>query len=278
MARWSEAFDVRGRRVAQILVGRGDFDSRQRYLNIRNCVAALLERGVVPIVNENDTVATEEISLGDNDVLAAKLAVAVAADALVILTTAPGVLDGDDRVVTEASTTQQLAGLVRREKSRQGRGGMGTKVEAARIASLSGIPTVIAPGRPAHNLAEILAGMPLGTHVHGARARHAARRLWISMSATPAGAIEIDEGAAAAITRRGASLLAKGVRGVTGRFEVGDVLLIRDHQGREIGRGLTNLSADELRQVVGRDSHEFAGILGRQAHEEVIHRDNLAMT
>ncbi len=278
MSHWREAFDVRQRRVAQLLVGRGDFDSRERYLNIRNCLAALLDRGVAPIVNENDTVATDEISLGDNDILASKLAVTVAADALIILTTAAGVLDADEQIVSEASTTQELAGLVRQEKSRQGRGGMGTKVEAARIASLSGIPTIIAPGRPASNLRAILDGEDIGTFIHGARARHAGRRLWISMTATPTGTIEIDEGAADAVIHRGASLLARGVCGVTGRFEVGDVLLIRDRQGREIGRGLSNLSADELRQVVGRDSREFEAVLGRQAHEEVIHRDNLAVT
>ena len=278
MSSWRESFSVRNRPVAQLLVGRGDFDSRERYLNIRNCVACLLGAGAVPIVNENDTVATDEISLGDNDVLAAKLAVAVAADALVILSTVPGVLDADGNVVEAASTTHELAGLVRQEKSRQGRGGMSTKIEAGRIASLSGIHTVIGPGRPADTIARIIAGESVGTMLRGARARHVGRRLWISTTATPAGTVEIDRGAMNALIDRGASLLAKGVTGVTGRFEVGDVLMIRDDRGREIGRGLSNLAAEELRQVIGCDSDQFEARLGRQTHEEVIHRDNLAIT
>ncbi len=278
MAHWHDAFSVRKTPVGQVLLGRDDFDSRDRFLNIRNCISCLLRFGVVPIINENDTVATEEISLGDNDVLAAKLATAVRADALVILSTAGGVMDDTGRIVAEAPEPEALASFVREGMSGQGRGGMRTKLEAARIASRIGIPTVIAPGRPAEVIGAVLRGETVGTLVNAGLGRHAGRRSWIALSATPVGTLDVDAGAAAALLERGASLLAKGVRAVEGRFDVGDVVLVRDPEGREVARGLTNFSADELRTVKGRDSREFGEILGRQAHAEVIHRDNLAVT
>jgi len=278
MSHWHDAFGVRKTSVGQVLLGRDDFDSRDRFLNIRNCISCLLRFGVVPIVNENDTVATEEISLGDNDVLAAKLATAVRADALVILSTAGGVLDPAGRVVPEAAEPEALATFVREGMSGQGRGGMRTKLEAARIASRIGIPTVIAPGRPAEVIGAVLRGETVGTLVNAGLDRHAGRRSWIALSATPEGTLDVDAGATAALLERGASLLAKGVRGVEGRFDVGDVVVVRDPDGREIARGLTNFSADELRAIQGKDSREFAERLGRQAHAEVIHRDNLAVT
>jgi len=279
MARWHEAFGVRSRGVAQILVSRTDFDSRDRFLNMRNCIHCLLELGVVPIINENDTVATEEISLGDNDVLAAKLATAVLADALIILSTAGGVMDDRNQLIPSAPDAESLRRYVRADKSGQGRGGMTTKLEAARVASLVGIPTIIAPGRPAGVVGDLLRGDPVGTYIGQSIApadvdRRAGRRVWIALTATPAGTIDVDDGAANAITQRGASLLAKGVRGATGRFEVGDVVAVRGPSG-EVARGLTNVSSDELRLVMGKDSRDFDAILGRQSHAEVIHRDNL---
>lgn len=278
MSKWHEAFSVRNVEVAQILVGRGDFDSRERFLNIRNCLSCLHDHAVVPIVNENDSVATEEISLGDNDILAANLASAMRADLLVILTTVGGVETDAGHVIDRAEDAERLLQHVRAERSTQGRGGMRTKVEAARIASRSGTPTLIGPGRPVDRLASMLAGQPVGTLVLAQQARHAGRRLWIAMTATPAGRIEVDDGAASAIAERGASLLAKGITGVVGRFGVGDVVSIMDARGREIARGLTNLTSDELALVKGRASSEFETILGRRAHEEIVHRDNLATT
>jgi glutamate 5-kinase len=280
MALWHEAFGVRKRSVAQILLSRSDFDSRDRFLNIRNCAGVLLERGVTPIVNENDTVATEEISLGDNDVLAAKLATAVLADALVILSTAGGVMDATGKVVPEAPDAASLTSYIRTDMSGQGRGGMTTKLEAARIASLIGVPTVIAPGRPADTLGRVLRGEAIGTCITAAGTaseRHGGRRTWIGLSATPSGTLEIDDGAARALRERGASLLAKGVRAVSGTFNSGDVVLVRDAQGREVARGLTNFSSSELSAVRGRDSGEFEAILGRQTHAEVVHRDNMVV-
>ena len=276
MSQWHEAFGVRGLGVAQILVGRADFDSRERFLNIRNCLGCLNDHRIVPIVNENDSVATEEISLGDNDILAAKLASAMRADLLVILTTVAGVETSTGQVLDRAEDAERLVQLIRTERSAQGRGGMRTKIEAARIATRSGTPTIIGPGRPPGSLASMLAGESLGTLILGREARHAGRRLWIAMTATPVGAVTVDAGAAGAITQRGASLLAKGVTRFTGRFGVGDVVSIVDASGAEIARGLTNFTSEELAIVKGRASSEFEALLGRQAHDEIIHRDNMA--
>lgn len=277
MSLWREAFDVRGVPVAQILLSRTDFESRERYLNIRNCVHTLHDMRAVPIVNENDTVATEEISLGDNDGLAAKLAVAVQADALVILTTGPGVLDDRDQLVHESPDAAGLARYVRPMKTSQGRGGMATKVQACRDAGEAGIPTVIAPGRPAVTLSRVLAGERVGTCCAAADDKRLGRRNWIATGARPAGRLTLDDGAARAVRERGASLLAKGVTNVEGAFSVGDVVSLLDASGREIARGLTNLSSDEARAVMGRRSSEFEAVLGRRSHDEVVHRDNMAV-
>jgi glutamate 5-kinase len=277
MSLWREAFAVRGRAVAQVLVGRSDFDARDRFLNIRNCITSLHERGIVPIVNENDAVATEEISLGDNDVLAAKLASAVRAEALLLLTTAPGVLDHASRVIPEAASHAELERFVTEGRTTQGRGGMRTKLEAARLAGVAGASTVIASGRPPGALHEIIAGRVVGTCIRAGAATHAGRRVWIALATTPVGDVRVDRGAADALRNRGASLLAKGVTGVDGSFAVGDCVRIVDEHGNAIGRGLTNLSADELDRVRGRASSELADILGRRAHDEVIHRDNMVI-
>lgn len=277
MSLWREAFELRRVPAAQILLSRSDFDSRERYLNVRNCVHQLHALGAVPIVNENDTVATEEISLGDNDGLAAKLAVAVQAEALVILTTGPGVLDAGDALVHEAQDAAILARHVRPMKTTQGRGGMATKVQACRDASEAGIPTVIAPGRPVTTLTRVLAGERVGTCCAAAEDKRLGRRNWIATGATPSGTITLDAGAAHAVRERGASLLAKGVTAVEGAFEVGDVVSLRDSAGNEIARGLSNLTRDELKAVLGRPSAEFEAILGRRVHEEVVHRDNLVL-
>lgn len=278
MDRWTDAFDATNTRIAQVLVNRTDFDDRARYLNIRNCISRLHDAGVIPLVNENDTVATEEISLGDNDILAAKLAAAVRAEALVILTTVPGVEDANANIIHATNDPDALVAHIRTEKSTQGRGGMTTKVEAARIASLGGCSTCIAPGRPAANLRDLLTNDSLGTFVASPYARHAGRRLWIAHTATPMGVLTIDDGAVNALTTRGASLLARGIRKVNGKFEAGDVVSIQNTEGREIARGLTNFTSDELRVIAGQDSRHFESILARRTHDEAIHRDNLAIS
>ena len=281
MTLWREAFAAHNIPVAQMLLTRADFDSRERYLNIRNCAAALEEWGkssVVTIVNENDTVATEEISVGDNDILAANMAVAIRAEALVILTTVDGVERAGGEIITEAVNIAELRAHVREDRSGQGRGGMATKLEAARLASEAGIPTVIGPGRPASVVEDILAGEPIGTLLAGDDRGHRGKKRWIALAATPSGTIRVDDGAVSVLRTKKASLLAKGVTGCEGRFEIGDVVSVCDPGGREIARGLSNLTTEELKAVMGRASSEFEAILGRRAHEEVIHRDNLALS
>lgn len=279
MSLWNEAFSVRSVPVAQVLLGRGDFDSRERFLNIRNCISRLLEVGAVPIINENDTVATDEISLGDNDLLSAKIAAAVQADLLVILTGVGGVLDASGAVVADAPSADALVPLVRTEKSAQGRGGMSSKLAAARAAGLSAVPTIIAPGRPADSLSRACRGEHVGTFIAApADARVAGKRLWIGLGVTPSGAVLVDDGAAKAVRERGASLLARGVTGLTGAFEVGDAVIVRRaSDNSDIARGLTNFSSKELAKIIGAESARFEEALGRQAHDEVIHRDNLVM-
>jgi len=278
MRRWSEALEREGIHAAQLLVSRADFDSRERFLNFRNCLASLDALGAVAIVNENDTVATEEISLGDNDVLAAKAAIASGAEALIALTSAPGVQRADGTVVDRAETPDELEHLVREEATTLGRGGMRTKILAAQLATRAGVACVIGPGRPADALERILSGEPVGTLVPPADAAPSAKRRWIALTTTPLGAIHLDDGAARAVTQRNASLLARGVTSCDGAFDVGDPVALLDPAGREIARGLTNLSAAELRIVQGRDSGEFESLLGRRSHEEVVHRDNLVLT
>lgn len=279
MSLWGEALSVRGTPAAQVLLSRADFDSRDRFLNIRNCLTRLLEMGAVPVVNENDTVATEEISLGDNDLLSAKIAAAVQADLLVILTGVGGVLDESGRVIAHALGADSLSRFVRAEKSTQGRGGMASKLAAARAAGLKGSSVVIAPGRPAESLGRVLAGETVGTLITPpAEARVAGRRLWIGVGVTPSGSVSVDAGAERALRERGASLLARGVTSVAGAFEVGDVVTVVSAGGSEIARGLINFSSAEAARIVGLESSRFEDVLGRQAHEEVIHRDNLVLT
>lgn len=275
---WSESLGVRRLAAAQVLLSRTDFDSRERFLNIRNCIGRLLELGMVPIVNENDTVATEEISLGDNDLLSAKIAGATQAELLIILTGVGGVLDGAGAVVPESEGVEPLLGLIRSEKSTQGRGGMGSKLAAARAAGLSGVPTIIAPGRPPTSLGRAARGDPIGTFIAApGDGRVVGKRVWIGLGVTPEGAVLIDDGASRAVRERGASLLARGVTGVTGAFDVGEVIAVKAPDGREIARGLSNFSSAELQAIRGVESARFEEVLGRQAHDEVIHRDNLVV-
>ncbi len=276
VAAWDEAMSAAGVRTAQVLVSRSDFDSRERFLNVRNCLTALFAHGLVPIVNENDAVATEEIALGDNDVLAAKLAHAAHAQALVLLTSAPGVTSGDGCVVAQADGVASLRAHVRSERTGQGRGGMGTKLDAAQAAASAGIPTVIGPGRPAEGIGAIARGDAVGTLVRPAE-RVASRGAWIALAATPAGTIVVDAGAGRALRERGASLLPKGITALEGGFSPGDVVAIVGPNREPIGRGLTNLAAHELERVMGLDSSELAGVLGRRVHDEAVHRDNLVL-
>ena len=267
--------------TAQLLLTRGDFDDRVRFLNIRNCVNHLHRQGCVPIINENDTVAVEELEamrFGENDVLAAMICNALRADTLVLLTVVDGLQDSRRRRIDLVENIHEVMSMVRASKSRLGKGGMGTKVQAARLVSDAGELAVIAHGREPNVLPRLFDGEAIGTVFAPASRKLDSRSRWIGLTKQPAGTIEIDQGATTALTERGKSLLASGIVGLTGQFTRGDVVMVRSARGREIARGLTNYPADELRLIKGHRSTQFEKILGRPAFAEVVHRDNLVIT
>ena len=278
MTHWHEAFAEHGLGVGQVLLTRADFDDRLRYLNIRNCVGKLQEMGCVPVLNENDSVAVEEIRFGDNDLLAALMCNALRADVLLLLTSVDGLLDEKGRVLDRVDNVIDKLALVRQdEKTGFGSGGMQSKLEAARVVVEAGELAVIASGREPDVIRRVLDGERLGSVFAPAVRKLDSRQRWIGLTARPAGAVTIDLGAAEAIRGKGKSLLATGVRDMTGRFERGDVVMVRDPNGREIARGLTNYSADELRLIQGKRSNQLAAALGRPAYKAVVHRDNLVV-
>ncbi len=280
MAHMRDAFSRHGIVTAQMLLTRGDFDDRDRFLNLRNCVAHLHALGALPIINENDTVAVDELRFGDNDVLAAMMCNALRADALVLLTMADGLLDKggakvelvEDILATIAAARQQDF-----KKSTWGTGGIVAKLEAVRLVVEAGELAVIAHGREPDVLPRLLAGEPLGTVFVPAQRKLDSRQRWIALTKRPAGTVTIDDGAVAAVTQRGKSLLAGGIVEVTGRFERGEVLMVRDASGREVARGLTNYADADIRLIQGKKSTQFEKLLGRPAYAEVIHRDNLVI-
>ena len=274
---WHEALAPHGLNASQLLLTRADFDDRLRYLNIRNCIAKLHELKAVPVLNENDTVAVEEIRFGDNDLLAALTCSSLKADALILLTSVPGLLDAQGNVIDRVDDVLELVQHVRREKSSWGSGGMQTKLEAARVAVESGELAVIADGRAPDVLKRLLAGEQLGTVFAPAERRLDSRQRWIGLTARPAGTVAIDAGAAEALTKKATSLLATGVTGLTGRFDRGDVVMLCDPSGREVARGLTNYTADELRLIQGKKSNQLAAVLGRPAYKAVVQRNNLVV-
>jgi glutamate 5-kinase len=280
MAHMRDAFARHGIVTAQMLLTRGDFDDRDRFLNLRNCVAHLHALGALPIINENDTVAVEEIRFGDNDMLAAMMCNALRADAMVLLTMADGLLDRggtkvelvDDILATIAAAKQENYA-----KSAWGTGGIVAKLEAVRLVVEAGELAVIAHGREPDVLLRLISGEKLGTVFVPAQRKLDSRQRWIALTKRPAGTVTIDDGAVVAVTQRGKSLLAGGIVEVTGRFERGEVLMVRDSVGREVARGLSNYADGEVRLIQGKKSCQFEKALGRPAYAEVIHRDNLVV-
>jgi glutamate 5-kinase len=275
---WHDAFSRHDLHVAQMLLTRGDFEDRGRYLNIRNCIAELHNLNAIPIVNENDTVAVDEIRFGDNDILAALVTNAIPADALVLLSVVDGLHDSDGQVVDLVEDPLAMRMLVTGEKSALGSGGMETKLEAARRVTDAGEIAVIANGRTPDVLTKLTAGERVGTVFVPAHRKLASRERWIGMAVRPGGVLVVDEGAANALRVRGKSLLATGITEITGNFDKGEVVIIRDQRGREVGRGLINYAAEEVRTIQGRRSSEFEKLLGRRAYDEVVHRDNLVVS
>jgi glutamate 5-kinase len=284
MALYEKHFSVHGIRVAQVLLTHDDLASRRRYLNAKHTILTLLEAEVIPIVNENDTVAVEEIQFGDNDNLSALVAVLIEADLLVILSDVEGLCDRDPRTSGDARLITLVEkgadGLVCSvgEAGPLGRGGMATKLQAAHKAALSGIPTVITDGRREQSLTLVFdPAIVTGTLFLPLADRLASRKHWIAYTLKPAGMLVIDAGAWAAIRERGSSLLPPGVREVRGIFGEGECVACLDPNGHEFARGLVNYSSSDLERIKGARTSQIEKILGYKMSDEVIHRDDLAL-
>tara|TARA_R100000005_G_scaffold96272_1_gene81975 strand:+ start:1554 stop:2681 length:1128 start_codon:yes stop_codon:yes gene_type:complete len=269
---------------AQVLLGHDDITARDRYLNARSTLTTLLRLGVVPVINENDTVVTDEIRFGDNDTLAALVANLIDADALLLLTDQQGLYEEDPRLnpfavlVDTRDVHDEALDRMAGEGGALGRGGMITKLRAARLAARSGTETVIASGRHPDVVAQVAAGSALGTWLRTGRQSENARKQWLAGMVRIPGSLELDAGAVRVLRESGRSLLPVGVRAVTGQFDRGDMVLCVDQEGREVARGLVNYSADEARRIMGKPSVEIAPLLGYQGDEELIHRDNLVLS
>lgn len=281
---WESAFQRHALHTAQVLLTHEDLSNRRRYLNARSTLRTLVDLRVVPVVNENDAVANEELRFGDNDTLAALVANLVEADLLILLTDQDGLFDSDPRsnpdarLVGEARVDDaSLDDMAGERAGGLGRGGMATKLRAARLAARSGTPTIIAPGARAGVLADIASGAEVGTLLTPAQGAEAARKRWLAGQLQVRGRLVLDAGAVQVLRESGRSLLAVGVKAVEGRFERGEVVSCVGPDGREIARGLANYGAEDAARIQGRPSSEIAAILGYVDDEELIHRDNLVL-
>jgi glutamate 5-kinase len=273
-----------GLHTAQVLLTHEDLADRQRYLNARSTLRTLLALGVIPVVNENDTVTTEEIRFGDNDTLSALVANLVEADLLVFLTDQTGMLDSDPRSNPDATlVTEAQAGDVRLEAMASGsggalgRGGMLTKVRAAARAARSGTLTLIAAGREPGILQRLAADEPLGTRLYPVCKPFAARKRWLAGRLQARGRLTLDAGAVSVLREAGRSLLPVGVTRVDGHFGRGDLVVCLSPDGGEVARGLVNYSAEESRRIIGQPSNRIEALLGYIDEPELIHRDNLVL-
>ena len=281
---YEAAFAPSGYLCAQILLSHDDVKSRDRYLNARATLQTLLDKGVIPIVNENDTVVTDEIRFGDNDTLAALVANLIDADALLMLTDQQGLFNADPRAVSDATLIQEtdahdtsLDAMVS-EGSTLGRGGMVSKLRAARLAARSGALAVIADGREPQVVRHIADGAIIGTLFTTEKQPQPARKQWLASLLYPKGQLVLDAGAVKGVSQAGRSILPVGVTAVTGDFLRGDLVRCVDTAGEEIARGLSNYSAADAKKLLGRASADIEAILGFGGEEELIHRDNLITT
>jgi glutamate 5-kinase len=282
---YDKALRPHGHHAAQLLLTANDFKNRSRYLNVRNTLRTLAEYGAIPIVNENDTVSTEEIKLGDNDRLAAMVAGLIQADLLIILSVVDGLLTGDptdpasQRVPLVERFDDELLNLVGASKSSRGTGGMKTKLEAVRTATAVGVNVIIANGKRTGVLSEIMNGDDIGTLFLGEGDGLSAWKRWIGYTIPPKGRFVLDHGARRAVEHQGKSLLAAGIARVEGEFAKGEVVSLVDLQtGEEFARGLSNYDSVAARTIAGQRKDEIARTLGSSAYDEVIHRDNLVVT
>ncbi len=281
---YKEVFGDQGLIVGQVLLTRDDLENRRRYQNAKNTLQTLFRMDVVPVINENDTVVVEEIKFGDNDNLSAMVTNLIEADCLIILTDTEGLYDRDPKIYPDAQLLHRVdtvddtvEAFVGRSRTAVGTGGMGTKLLAAKRAAHGGAGVVIASGRNPHALRRILADELLGTYFPPMEDRLTRRKHWIAYTVQPMGEIELDQGAVRALTDKGRSLLPKGIRAVRGAFDRGDAVRLLAPDGSEVGRGLTNYSAEEVRKIAGLASWEIADRLGYRFYDEVVHRDDLVV-
>jgi glutamate 5-kinase len=279
---YESQFQRYGLHTAQVLLGHDDISARDRYLNARGTLKTLVRLGVIPVINENDTVVTEEIRLGDNDTLGALVATLIDADLLVILTDQEGLFERDPRqdpsaqlVARGSAGDPAYEAMAGGSGGALGRGGMLTKVRAAKLAASTGAHTVIASGRQDNALVRLADGEELGTLLVAGQQPLAARKQWLAGLMQIGGQLTLDEGAVRVLRESGRSLLPVGVSAVGGRFRRGDLVSCLDPAGREIARGLVNYDLDEARRIIGFSSDRIESLLGYQGDEEIIHRDNL---
>ncbi len=281
---YEKCFGVHHKKVAQILLTRDDFSDRKRYINSRNTLIALLSYGIIPIINENDTVATDEIRFGDNDNLASLVAGLIEAERFVILSDVDGLFTDDPRKNSEAKlirhveeVTPELEEKAGSAGTLVGTGGMYSKILAAKKAVDNGITVNIINGRKKGIILSLLSGLHHGTEIKGKKKKPSLRKCWIAHSSRAKGSIQIDEGAVRALVHGGKSLLPSGIVSLSGSFEAGDAVYCVDVNGNRIAKGLTNYSSLEIEKIRGKKTSEIEGILGYRYSDEVIHRDNLVL-
>ncbi|MBN2248192.1 MAG: glutamate 5-kinase [Coriobacteriia bacterium] len=281
---YREIFGERGMTIGQVLVTRHEVGHRQQYVHACETLERLLELGIVPIVNENDTTAVEEIRFGDNDYLAALVGMMVHADLVVLLTDIAGLYSADPRIDADArllehvhEVTDEHLASAGGPGSGVGSGGMTTKLEAARALMKAGIPMVVCDGRRPNVVADAVAGAPVGTLFAGGQAAVKGRKLWLAYAGHPRGSVTIDDGAKHALCLRGGSLLPAGVVDVTGSFVIGDAIAVVDGEGHPIARGLAGMSSADLKRVRGLKTAEISRVLPNWDGAEVVHRDHLVI-
>lgn len=282
---YSKSFEGSGHYVAQILLTLADLTDRQRYLNIRNTLSTLLEWGAIPIINENDTVAVDEIKFGDNDNLAAMIANIIEADLFINLTSTAGLYDGNPSVNKKAKLiplvsefSEEIEAAATSDTSSAGTGGMKSKIQAAKKVTAIGIPCIIASGKKDKVLTDIMAGKEIGTLFLPMADRLNSKKYWIAFTLRPRGKLVIDDGAKRALLEKGKSLLPSGVLEVEGDFELGDPVTCVAKDGIILAKGLVNFNSGELNKIKGLKTSQIKQVLGHKDYDEVIHRDNLAVT
>ncbi|MEE9591615.1 MAG: glutamate 5-kinase [Thermodesulfobacteriota bacterium] len=284
MTLYEGAFAPLGLKVAQVLLTHDDLADRKRFLNARNTLLTLFAYDIIPIVNENDTVAVDEIKFGDNDNLAALVTNLVEADLLIMLTDIDGLFDRDPRKEKEARLVPVVDDVdhiildwASKANSLYGTGGMLSKVQAARQAAHFGVPTLVANGKRKGAVKRVLSGVEEGTIFLPKEDRLTSRKHWIAFSAKPSGRVFVDDGAMAALVKKGKSLLPSGIIKVDGRFDTGEVVHCVDRSGREFARGISNYNSSEIERIKGVKTTEIGQVLGYKYYDEVINRDNLVV-